>query len=125
MPSGALFGQCHGQTIRAQPGRGIVAQPLGPFNHGTAVIKRLVQDLSFDLSIEVVPTRREKDGLAMSSRNVRLDAHSRKVAVQLSKVLRSSMLKVESYKWKVVIAAKSFLLKEFGIGATNKVKTTS
>jgi len=48
-----------------------------------AVIKRLVQDLSFDLTIEVVPTRREKDGLAMSSRNMRLNPEERKQALLL------------------------------------------
>lgn len=48
-----------------------------------AVIKRLVQDLSFDLSIEVVPTCREKDGLAMSSRNMRLNSEERQQALLL------------------------------------------
>ncbi len=48
-----------------------------------AVIKRLVQDLSFDLSLEVVPTRREKDGLAMSSRNMRLNPEERQQALLL------------------------------------------
>jgi len=48
-----------------------------------AVIKRLVQDLSFHLSIEVVPTRREKDGLAMSSRNLRLSPEERQQALLL------------------------------------------
>lgn len=48
-----------------------------------AVIKRLVQDLSFDLSIEVVPTRRENDGLAMSSRNMRLNQDERLQALLL------------------------------------------
>lgn len=48
-----------------------------------AVIKRLVQDLSFTLSIEVVPTRREKDGLAMSSRNMRLNQEERQQALLL------------------------------------------
>jgi pantoate--beta-alanine ligase len=48
-----------------------------------AVIKRLVKDLSFGLSIEVVPTRREKDGLAMSSRNMRLNPEERQQALLL------------------------------------------
>lgn len=48
-----------------------------------AVIKRLVQDLSFDLGIEVVPTRREKDGLALSSRNMRLNPEERQQALLL------------------------------------------
>ena len=46
-----------------------------------AVIKRLVQDLSFDLELEVVPTRREPDGLAMSSRNLRLLPEERQQAL--------------------------------------------
>jgi pantoate--beta-alanine ligase len=48
-----------------------------------AVIKRLIQDLSFDLEIEVVPTRRETDGLAMSSRNLRLLPEERQQALLL------------------------------------------
>ncbi len=48
-----------------------------------AIIKRLVQDLSFDLSLEVVPTRREIDGLAMSSRNMRLNPEERQQALLL------------------------------------------
>jgi pantoate--beta-alanine ligase len=52
-----------------------------------AVIKRLVQDLSFDLKLEVVPTRRETDGLAMSSRNLRLSPEERKSALVLFQCL--------------------------------------
>lgn len=48
-----------------------------------AIIKRLVQDLSFDLELVVVPTRREKDGLAMSSRNLRLNQEERTLALIL------------------------------------------
>ncbi|MDN3669024.1 pantoate--beta-alanine ligase [Echinicola jeungdonensis] len=48
-----------------------------------AIIKRLVKDLSFDVKVEVVPTIREKDGLAMSSRNVRLGEEERKAALLL------------------------------------------
>lgn len=48
-----------------------------------AVIKRLVQDLSFDVELEVVRTRRETDGLAMSSRNMRLDPEERQQALLL------------------------------------------
>ena len=48
-----------------------------------AVIKRLVQDLSFGIPIEVVSTRREKDGLALSSRNMRLNSEERQQALLL------------------------------------------
>jgi len=37
------------------------------------VVKRLVQDLNFPLIVQVLPTVREKDGLAMSSRNAYLN----------------------------------------------------
>lgn len=66
-----------------------------------AVIKRLVQDLSFDLSLEVVPTRREKDGLAMSSRNMRLNPEERQQALLLYQQLsqaKERLLAGESWK---------------------------
>ena len=37
-----------------------------------AVLRRMVEDLDFPLALEVCPTVREPDGLALSSRNVRL-----------------------------------------------------
>jgi pantoate--beta-alanine ligase len=52
-----------------------------------AVIKRLVEDLSFGVRIEVVPTVREEDGLAFSSRNMRLNPDERMAALVLSKAL--------------------------------------
>lgn len=51
------------------------------------VIKRLVRDLSFPITIIPAPIVREADGLAMSSRNVYLDAAERAVAPQLYAVL--------------------------------------
>jgi len=55
-----------------------------------AVIKRLVEDLSFDVEIIVVPTVREKDGLAMSSRNLRLNEEDRSKSLILFKALTFS-----------------------------------
>lgn len=52
-----------------------------------AVIKRLIRDLSFDLEIIVVPTLREQDGLAMSSRNALLSAEARGIAPFIYKSL--------------------------------------
>jgi pantoate--beta-alanine ligase len=51
------------------------------------LIRRLVQDLNLNLTVKVCPTVREPDGLAMSSRNVYLDAAQRKAAVVLYKAL--------------------------------------
>jgi pantoate--beta-alanine ligase len=52
-----------------------------------AVIKRMVRDLNFPVRIEVMPTVREEDGLAMSSRNVYLEPADRARAVALSRAL--------------------------------------
>ncbi len=46
----------------------------------TAVIKRMVRDLNLPVDIAVVPTLREYDGLAMSSRNIYLSTDERKRA---------------------------------------------
>lgn len=53
----------------------------------SAVIRRLVRDLNLDLRIEVVPTVREADGLAMSSRNINLSADERRRAPVLYQTL--------------------------------------
>ena len=51
------------------------------------VIRRMTRDLDFRVRIEVCPTIRESDGLAMSSRNVQLDATARQQARSLSAAL--------------------------------------
>ena len=51
------------------------------------IIQQMAADLSFDLQIVVVPTVREEDGLAMSSRNIRLSTEERKEATALYKAL--------------------------------------
>ncbi len=47
------------------------------------VIRRMTEDLNFDIEIVVVPTVRERDGLAMSSRNVYLNIEERRAALVL------------------------------------------
>ena len=54
------------------------------------VIQRLVRDLDIPVRIEVVPTVREPDGLAMSSRNVYLTDEERERAVGLSRALEAA-----------------------------------
>jgi pantoate--beta-alanine ligase len=51
------------------------------------VVKKMVADLNMPLEIVIVPTVREPDGLAMSSRNVYLSPEERKAAVVLSRSL--------------------------------------
>ena len=53
----------------------------------SVLIKRLVKDFHFPISVRVIPTSREVDGLAMSSRNVYLGQRRRKDAVVLSRAL--------------------------------------
>ena len=60
-----------------------------------AVIRQLVADLSFDLEIVACPTIREADGLAMSSRNRRLDAAARAAAPLLHQVLAAAAVQVQ------------------------------
>ena len=55
-----------------------------------AVIRRFVTDLDIPVRVEVVPTVREPDGLALSSRNVHLTGDDRRRALALSRALRAA-----------------------------------
>lgn len=54
------------------------------------VIRTMARDLDFATRIEVLPTVREPDGLAMSSRNRYLDPEQRRRATALSRALRTA-----------------------------------
>ncbi|KAL9127746.1 MAG: hypothetical protein Q9217_003429 [Psora testacea] len=54
----------------------------------TFVVKRMVQDFQLNTKVEVGPTMREADGLAMSSRNVYLGDRRRKMALVLLRSLK-------------------------------------
>ncbi len=58
----------------------------------SAVIERLVRDLNMDIDIQVCPTVREADGLALSSRNKRLNLEERQNALSIY----GSLLKARS-----------------------------
>lgn len=54
------------------------------------VIKRMVKGLNLDVTINVLPTMREQDGLAMSSRNSYLNPDERRAATVLFKALSAA-----------------------------------
>jgi pantoate--beta-alanine ligase len=56
-----------------------------------AIVRRMVRDLNFNINIIAVPTFREEDGLAFSSRNQYLNPDERKQAAILHKALRASV----------------------------------
>ena len=70
MPHVAYFGQKDAQQV--------------------AVIRRLVDDLNIPVRIEILPTVREPDGLAMSSRNVQLSRSERRRALALPAALSAA-----------------------------------
>ncbi|MEA2158281.1 MAG: pantoate--beta-alanine ligase [Solirubrobacteraceae bacterium] len=81
------------------------------------VIKRLVRDLDIPVRIEVVPTVREPDGLAMSSRNAYLTEEERERALGLSRALEAADREVAAGRRdaRSVIAAASRELDARGI----------
>jgi pantoate--beta-alanine ligase len=61
-----------------------------------AVLRRMVRDLDVPVELAVMPTVREPDGLALSSRNVRLSPDERTRALSLSRALRAAETAVAS-----------------------------
>jgi pantoate--beta-alanine ligase len=69
-----------------------------------AIIKRMVADLNFPVKIIVAPTLRERDGLAMSSRNKYLTGDLRRQATVLWRAIQTAQAAVK--KPKTISAAK-------------------
>jgi pantoate--beta-alanine ligase len=60
------------------------------------LLKRIVSDLNLDVRIEVKPTVREEDGLALSSRNVYLNPEQRNAALCISQSLQEAEQMIRS-----------------------------
>ena len=77
------------------------------------VIRKMAQDLNFNLTIKVMPIVREADGLAMSSRNTYLNNQERREAVVLSQSLRkarSAVLDGERNSNKIIAKIKNEII---------------
>lgn len=53
------------------------------------LVQRMIQDLDFPIELDIAPTVRELDGLALSSRNSYLSPDQRRAALALSRALRA------------------------------------
>ncbi|MDA8095956.1 MAG: pantoate--beta-alanine ligase [Clostridia bacterium] len=75
-PDSAVFGQKDAQQLQ--------------------IIRRMVRDLNFDLEVRAVPTVRDSDGLALSSRNIYLNAEQRVAATVLFRSLETARRAIQS-----------------------------
>ncbi|MCE4026783.1 pantoate--beta-alanine ligase [Microbacterium sp. Au-Mic1] len=102
---------------------GIVAPDVAYFGQKDAqqvlVVRRLVRDLNIDVRIEAVPTVREPDGLAMSSRNIYLDPAARQQAAALNRALEAADAMVEAGERRAAVIedAARRILDDAGISA--------
>jgi len=74
----------------------VIVQPTDVFlgqkdAQQVAVLRRLARDANLDLAIRVVPTVRDRDGLAMSSRNAALSAAERRKAMVIPAALMAGL----------------------------------
>ncbi len=84
------------------------------------VVRKMVRDLNFDVSIVVAPIVREEDGLAMSSRNVYLSETDRREATVLyrSLILARGLVREGTTD---LVAVRSEMLKLISSGSKGKI----
>ncbi len=76
------------------------------------IIRRMVRDLMLDVEILVLPTVREEDGLALSSRNRMLSTEQRRAALAIPRALEAATAVVREGQrnaGKIVVAAREVL----------------
>ena len=98
-----------------------------------AVIRKMVKEWSVSVEIIACPIVREDDGLAMSSRNMRLTNEERKVATQISKALfhakemwsKCSLEEIKKNVTTLINSNPEFQLEYFEIADTQTLKPAS
>jgi pantoate--beta-alanine ligase len=73
------------------------------------IIRRMVRDLNFKIDIIAVPTVREEDGLACSSRNQYLDREERRQATVLHKALQAATTAGKKSAREIIALARSLI----------------
>jgi len=74
-----------------------------------ALVRRMVTDTDLGIAVESVPTARDADGLAISSRNRYLSAAERTVALALPRALRAAQARADEGATAVLAAAQEVL----------------
>jgi pantoate--beta-alanine ligase len=77
-----------------------------------ALVRRMVSDLDLDTAVASVPTVRDADGLATSSRNFYLSAAERTSALAISRALRAGQARAAAGGPAVLVAVQQILLAE-------------
>jgi pantoate--beta-alanine ligase len=85
------------------------------------VVKRLARDLLLPTAILGVPTLREADGLALSSRNIYLDAGERKIAGRLNVILKTAIVQARDGDLRGAEAGAVTALKQAGFDTVDYV----
>lgn len=94
------------------------------------IVKQLVKDLSFPVELRMIPTLREPDGLALSSRNLRLTPAFRKKAPLMYKALieagtllkkQKSVEEIKTFVKELFLDDKDFKLEYFEVADGNSL----
>lgn len=120
---GAMRGASHFQGVATVVAKLLNAVPCDRVYLGqkdaqqVAVLRRMIRDLNFDVEVVVCPTVREADGLAMSSRNVRLQGDDRTRALALRHGLDAALAAIDrgARDASTVVDAATAAMREDGI----------